>query len=305
MTSGLSSPLASLTAINAIVFGVHGSVCREFSNPDSLRAHFFAGAAAGMMQSIIAAPSERLKLLIQIQTDSAHSRYQSPLHAARSIIAKNGYMSLNRTGCFVVVILLGCQGYPTFWPVSPPRRARGFLATLLRDCPAFGIYFASYEYMSRKMSKDGKMESLTGPQLLLAGGGAGMLSWLFNYPTDVIKTRFQTTYYPSYMDCIRSTYAEGGYRVFFTGLGSTLLRAFPSNAATFFTVEWTYRLLLDFNVLGVGTPAEHRLQVDEHTVAERLRRILPLACLQSVYATSQTSPQHVGLLAYELSSDVA
>ncbi|KAK6025159.1 carnitine/acylcarnitine carrier protein CACL domain protein [Ostertagia ostertagi] len=138
---------------------------------------------------------------------------------------------------------------------------RGFLATLLRDCPAFGIYFASYEYMSRKMSKDGKMESLTGPQLLLAGGGAGMLSWLFNYPTDVIKTRFQTTYYPSYMDCIRSTYAEGGYRVFFTGLGSTLLRAFPSNAATFFTVEWTYRLLLDFNVLGVGTPAEHRLQL--------------------------------------------
>ncbi|KAK5972688.1 Mitochondrial arginine transporter BAC2, partial [Trichostrongylus colubriformis] len=144
----------------------------------------------------LAAPSERLKLLIQIQTDSAHSRYQSPLHAARSIIAQHGWLNLNR----------------------------GFLATLLRDCPAFGIYFASYEYMSRKMSKDGKMESLTGPQLLLAGGGAGMLSWLFNYPTDVVKTRFQTTYYPSYMHCIRSTYLEGGIRVFFTGLGSTLLR---------------------------------------------------------------------------------
>ncbi|KAK6034134.1 carnitine/acylcarnitine carrier protein CACL family protein [Cooperia oncophora] len=257
MISGLSSPLASLTAINAIVFGVHGSVCREFSNPDSLRAHFFAGAAAGMLQSIIAAPSERLKLLIQIQTDAAHTRYQSPLHAARTIIAKHGYMSLNR----------------------------GFLATLLRDCPAFGIYFASYEYMSRRMSKDGQMESLTGPQLLLAGGGAGMLSWLFNYPTDVVKTRFQTTKYRNYMHCIRSTYREGGLRVFFTGLGSTLLRAFPSNAATFFTVEWTYRLLLDFNILGVGTPAEHHLQVDEHTIAERLRRILPLACLQSVYAS--------------------
>ncbi|KAK6035489.1 hypothetical protein COOONC_27006 [Cooperia oncophora] len=94
------------------------------------------------LQSIIAAPSERLKLLIQIQTDAAHTRYQSPLHAARTIIAKHGYMSLNR----------------------------GFLATLLRDCPAFGIYFASYEYMSRRMSKDGQMESLTGPQLLLAGG---------------------------------------------------------------------------------------------------------------------------------------
>ncbi|XGW01935.1 hypothetical protein V3C99_014207 [Haemonchus contortus] len=235
---GLSSPLASLTAINAIVFGVHGSVCREFSNPESLRAHFFAGCAAGMMQSVIAAPSERLKLLIQIQKDSAHSRYQSPLHAARSIIAQHGYGSLNR----------------------------GFLATLLRDCPAFGIYFASYEYMARQMSKDGQMESLTGPQLLLAGGGAGMLSWLFNYPTDVIKTRFQAANYSSYMHCIRSTYREGGLRVFFTGLGSTLLRAFPSNAATFFTVEWTYRLLLDFHLVEVGSPAEHRLQIHKRHI---------------------------------------
>lgn len=47
---------------------------------------------------------------------------------------------------------------------------RGFLATVLRDCPAFGIYFASYDWMARKMSKDGKMESLTTPQLLFAGG---------------------------------------------------------------------------------------------------------------------------------------
>lgn len=53
LLSGLSSPLASLTAINAIVFGVHGSVCREFSQPESLKAHFIAGCAAGMMQSII------------------------------------------------------------------------------------------------------------------------------------------------------------------------------------------------------------------------------------------------------------
>ncbi|VDM65387.1 unnamed protein product [Strongylus vulgaris] len=93
---GLSSPLASLTAINAVVFGVHGFVCREFSHPDSLRAHFLAGCAAGVMQSVIATPSERLKLLIQIQTDSARSKYQSPLHAARSLIARQGLGTLTR-----------------------------------------------------------------------------------------------------------------------------------------------------------------------------------------------------------------
>ncbi|KJH47048.1 putative carnitine/acylcarnitine carrier protein [Dictyocaulus viviparus] len=260
---GISSPLASLTAINAIVFGVHGSVSRDFAQPDSIMAHFCAGSAAGMMQSVIATPSERLKLLMQIQTDEANKRYQSPLHAARSLVKNHGHRTL----------------------------FRGFLATLCRDCPAFGIYFASYEWMSRHMSKDGQMESLTGPQLLLAGGGAGILSWLFNYPTDVVKTRFQAGKYENYLHCIQTTYLQGGLRAFYIGLGSTLLRAFPSNAATFFTVEWTYRLLLDFNVLDIGSSTEKRLQVDEEhstTIAERLSRFMPAIYMKEVHASDNS-----------------
>ncbi|CAD6197940.1 unnamed protein product, partial [Caenorhabditis auriculariae] len=138
---GLSSPLASLSAINAIVFGVHGSTSREFANPNSLKAHFCAGAAAGLAQSIIATPTERIKLLLQIQNDSAHTKFRGPVHAIRE---------LART-----------QGISTF--------SRGFLATVARDGPAFGIYFASYEWMARSMSVDGRMESLTSAQLLLAG----------------------------------------------------------------------------------------------------------------------------------------
>lgn len=132
------------------------------------------------------------------------------------------------------------------------------MATQLRDVPAFGIYFASYEYMARHMSHDGTMESLTSTQLLLAGGGAGMLSWLFNYPTDVVKTRFQATNeYKTYMDVIRRTYAENGARTFFVGLGTTLLRAFPSNAATFFAVEWTYRIFVDMKLLDQTLDKDH------------------------------------------------
>ncbi|PAV90024.1 hypothetical protein WR25_07647 [Diploscapter pachys] len=241
---GLSSPLASLSAINAIVFGVHGSACREFDNSDSLKAHFFAGSAAGFTQSIIAAPTERLKLLMQIQTDKAHTVYTGPIHAARQIIKTQGSRAL----------------------------FRGSLATISRDTPAFGVYFLSYEWMTRKMSGNGTTESLA--------GGAGMISWLLNYPQDIIKSRFQADdSYRSYWHCIKSTYAERGIRTFFIGLNSALIRsviyalkypygeksakseadtseipfAFPSNAATFFTVEWTYRLLLNYNVLGFET----------------------------------------------------
>ena len=156
--------------------------------------------------------------------------------------------------------------------ISKNEIFRGFLATVARDAPAFGVYFASYEWMTRTMSKDGTLSSA---QLLFAGGSAGMLSWLFNYPTDIVKSRFQAdSSYKSYMHCIKQTYAERGYRAFFVGLNSALIRlaitmyysktstffrAFPSNAATFFTVEWTYRLLLDFNLLSNVTKEAEKI----------------------------------------------
>lgn len=124
-------------------------------------------------------------------------------------------------------------------------------ATQARDSLGLGIYFASYEYFARRMSKDGSMEALTSLQLLCAGGLAGMSSWLFNYPTDVIKTRFQANDHDkNYMETIRKTYAERGIKSFFVGFGTTLARAFPTNAATFFTVEWTYRIFFDYDLIG-------------------------------------------------------
>lgn len=54
--------------------------------------------------------------------------------------------------------------------IAMNRNFRGSIATQLRDAPAFGIYFASYDYMARHFSKDGTMESLTSVQLLIAGG---------------------------------------------------------------------------------------------------------------------------------------
>ncbi|MFH4982513.1 hypothetical protein AB6A40_009222 [Gnathostoma spinigerum] len=73
-----------------------------------------------------------------------------------------------------------------------------------------------------------------------------MVSWAINYPVDLVKTLFQADdKYSHYSDAIRDTYRTSGFRGFFNGIGTCLLRAFPSNAATFFAVEWTYRLLLE------------------------------------------------------------
>lgn len=92
----MSSPLASLTLVNAIVFGVHGNVVKSMKNEHSLTTHFLAGCAAGAAQSFIAAPTELLKLRIQIQSDDAHAKYKSPYHCLRTIIKEQGFRTLGR-----------------------------------------------------------------------------------------------------------------------------------------------------------------------------------------------------------------
>ncbi|KAI1713292.1 mitochondrial carrier protein [Ditylenchus destructor] len=220
---GVSSPLSSVAFLNAIIFGVHGSVAKSFTEKHALWTHFVAGCAAGSAQAFLASPCELVKLRVQLQPVIQNTPHKTPYQCLRNIIQQHGWKPLTR----------------------------GLLATQLRDSTGIGVYFAAYEFLARKMSPDGQMESLNSLQLLLAGGLAGTFSWLFNYPVDVIKTRFQADdSYKNYMEVINKMYAERGARTFFVGLGSTLIRAFPTNAATFFTVEWTYRLLIDYNLLG-------------------------------------------------------
>ena len=60
----------------------------------------------------------------------------------------------------------------------------------------------------------------------------------------VIKTRYQSDgtgiakyRYKSIEDCINKSLEQDGWRVFVRGLLPTILRAFPTNAATFATVS--------------------------------------------------------------------
>ncbi len=68
---------------------------------------------------------------------------------------------------------------------------RGLNITIAREIPAFGLYFASYEAMTRR--KD-PTQPLGAFHMLMAGGGAGVVSWLFTYPIDFLKSRLQVEY---------------------------------------------------------------------------------------------------------------
>jgi solute carrier family 25 carnitine/acylcarnitine transporter 20/29 len=59
---------------------------------------------------------------------------------------------------------------------------RGMGSTVLRETPSYGAYFAGYEYFCQLLAPDGGAEYLSGTQLLLAGGFAGIVGWISTYP---------------------------------------------------------------------------------------------------------------------------
>lgn len=83
--------MASISVLNAIVFGVYGNVQRRTTDPDSLLAHFFAGSAAGLTQSIICSPMELVKTRLQIQNNIPNAvKHLNPWSCLRHIWKNEG-----------------------------------------------------------------------------------------------------------------------------------------------------------------------------------------------------------------------
>ncbi|XP_034018219.1 mitochondrial basic amino acids transporter-like [Thalassophryne amazonica] len=210
---GIGSPMMGLTFINAIVFGVQGNTIRMLGK-DTPMTQFLAGAAAGGIQCIICCPMELAKTRMQMQgtgeKKSSKKVYKNSLDCLLRIYRKEGLWGVNR----------------------------GMVTTLVREVPGFGVYFLAYDLLTRSLGCEPNAPFLI-PKLLFAGGMAGIFSWLSSYPADVIKSRLQAdgvNQYSSIADCVRQSVRKEGYMVFTRGLTSTLLRAFPVNAATFATV---------------------------------------------------------------------
>lgn len=117
---------------------------------------------------------------------------------------------------------------------------QGISPLLLRDIPGFVTYFGSYEILLDLLSQT-KSRAEVGPlATIFAGGFAGMISWASTFPFDVIKSRMQADgnggnfLYKGAIDCFVQNYKTSGLRGLYSGLGPTLLRAFPTNAVIFY-----------------------------------------------------------------------
>lgn len=108
---------------------------------------------------------------------------------------------------------------------------RGLEATLWRDVPFSGLYWASYEGMKRQLEKRGR----SGPSLaFICGATSGTAAALLTSPFDVLKTRQQALVMStpgrptSALPLLRQIVRTEGVSVLFAGLGPRIAKIAPA-----------------------------------------------------------------------------
>ena len=279
---GVGSPLAGAAPLNALTFAGNGKSLRYIDHwlgvgeeagvgggggvvKRPYWAYYVSGCVGGFTQAFVASPTDLVKCRLQVQ------------YALRS----------NPATAFAPSILAIPPTTTPTPPVTPahpshhhtltqqPTTAlsmfrhihaqegvrglfRGFSATALRDTPSYGVYFLAYEWAKDGLVAAGGGQSSPLLPMLVAGGVAGVLSWLSCYPVDVVKSVIQTESAVAggggvgggggsggvgMWSVTKRLYAEGGVGRFFRGVSPCLLRAVPVNAVTFVVYEHSQLLL--------------------------------------------------------------
>jgi solute carrier family 25 carnitine/acylcarnitine transporter 20/29 len=114
-----------------------------------------AAAFSGFVASFFVNPIERIKILMQADKKG---EYTSEVDCASKVLKRDGVKGL---------------------------AIRGLDATLAREIPGYGLYFAVYSLLMQ-----GPVGLALGPTFssLVCGAAAGCISWIPVYPFDVVKT---------------------------------------------------------------------------------------------------------------------
>ncbi|KAF2759970.1 mitochondrial carrier [Pseudovirgaria hyperparasitica] len=223
--AGVSAPLTGVTPMFAVNFWGYDvgkqlvrSVSEVKDNQYSVGQITAAGFFSAIPMTFVAAPMERVKVLLQIQGQKDLKPGEKPKYAGQMDVVRQLYKEGGIRSVY-----------------------RGSAMTLARDGPGSAVYFATYETIKRRLTpkdENGKPGSLSLTAVCAAGGAAGVAMWLPVFPVDTIKSRLQSADgNPTISSVVKGLYSKGGLKAFFPGMGPAMARAVPANAATFLGVE--------------------------------------------------------------------
>ncbi|XP_007088546.1 mitochondrial carnitine/acylcarnitine carrier protein [Panthera pardus] len=221
---GMAAPIIGVTPMFAVCFFGFGLGKKlQQKCPEDVLSYpqiFAAGMLSGVFTTGIMTPGERIKCLLQIQASSGETKYTGALDCAKKLYQESGIRGIYK----------------------------GTVLTLMRDVPASGMYFMTYEWLKNIFTPEGKSVSeLSVPRILVAGGIAGIFNWAVAIPPDVLKSRFQTAppgKYPNgFRDVLRELIRDEGVTSLYKGFNAVMIRAFPANAACFLGFEVAMKFL--------------------------------------------------------------
>ena len=204
------------------------------NNDEEVNANLIiASAATGLIDGLSSKPFEMIKSRQQIVTSSKRLR-----------------------ATVAIRTLLEEGGLSTFF--------RGWFPTMLRDSLGNAAFFVAYQTVKNKISKVNKDADKPlidqGVAILLAGAAAGFAYVIVSHPFETMSTLMQIDIpeliistngfknyykyqYTGMSNCFNQIIKKNGIQGLYRGAGTTLLRAIPSYALSFFGYEITLQVL--------------------------------------------------------------
>ncbi|XP_031278966.1 mitochondrial arginine transporter BAC1 isoform X1 [Pistacia vera] len=231
---GATPSFVGMAFESSLLFGIYSQTKQLLqggvqSNGPQSQVIIPSAAFGGSIISFVLCPSELVKCRMQVQgTDSLvpnSSRYTSPLDCALKTVKSEGVIGIFRGGS----------------------------TTLLREALGNAVFFSVYENVRYYMHLQLKAVSSNHSNLIdmgigiVSGGLGGVAFWSAVLPLDVAKTIIQTdleknsTRNP--FQILNSIYRRAGLKGCYAGLGPTIVRAFPANAAAIVAWELSIKLL--------------------------------------------------------------
>jgi solute carrier family 25 (adenine nucleotide translocator) protein 4/5/6/31 len=167
---------------------------------------FLLGGIAGIIAKTVAAPLERVKLLLQTQDSNKllkDKKYTGFLNCGKRILLEEGFLA--------------------YW--------RGNSANVIRYFPTSALNFAFKDFFNRNLNQYDPVKEKSNfmKWSIIAGGMSGTCTTLFIYPLDLARTRMGVdvgktgqTQFGGLFNCIGTIFRTNGIRGLYNGLAISI-----------------------------------------------------------------------------------
>ncbi|KAI9063488.1 mitochondrial carrier [Trametes sanguinea] len=198
-------------------------------------AYLLCSAEASAVTAIMTNPIWVVKVRMFTTAPKDPNAYRSLWHGLSSVYRQEGMAGLYRG---TTLALFGVSNGAIQFMVYEELKRSGF-ERKKRQFAKAGREYTTADDKLREQLVEFATQSNTAYTLM--SGASKLIALASTYPYQVVRSRIQNNrtahLYPTIPECIKRTFAEEGFRGFYRGLGTNLVRVLPGTCVTFVVYE--------------------------------------------------------------------